>query len=113
MKYVVDIDGTICSLVTGASLDYSKATPYIDRIKKINDLYDAGNEIVYFTARGMGRSAGNDSKAYELFYTITKAQLTEWGAKHHQLILGKPAADVYIDDKGTNASDFFEVRSFE
>jgi hypothetical protein len=112
MKYVVDIDGTICSLVDSKHLDYSQAIPYRDRIKTMNNLYDSGNEIVYFTARGMGRSGGNNAKAYELFYALTKKQLAEWGAKHHELILGKPAADIYIDDKCTNALDFFENKEF-
>ena len=48
--YVVDIDNTICTQTYG---DYSKAKPYQDRINKINDLYDAGHKIIYFTARGM------------------------------------------------------------
>ena len=44
--YVVDIDNTICTQTYG---DYSKAKPYQDRINKINDLYDAGHKIIYFT----------------------------------------------------------------
>jgi len=111
-KFVVDIDGTICELPAGVS-DYAAAVPMQDRIRHMNDLYETGHTIVYFTARGMGRTEGNSSKAYELFYELTKAQLTEWGAKHHELVLGKPAADVYVDDKAVNATSFFEVRSFE
>ena len=51
--YVDDIDSTICTQTFG---DYSKAKPYQDRINKINDLYDKGHKIIYFTARGMGLS---------------------------------------------------------
>ena len=111
-KFVIDIDGTICEVPAGVS-DYAAAVPMPDRIRHMNALYDSGHTIVYFTARGMGRTEGNVSKSYELFYELTKAQLSEWGAKHHELILGKPAGDVYIDDKGINATSFFEVRSFE
>lgn len=49
MKYCIDIDGTICSDTRGV---YEFAQPYIDRIEKINKLYEEGNHIVYFTARG-------------------------------------------------------------
>jgi len=48
-RYCFDIDGTICSQ---AGLgEYAETTPYMDRIEKINQLYDEGNYIVYLTAR--------------------------------------------------------------
>jgi len=31
-----------------------------------------------------------------------------WGCKYHQLFLGKPSGDFYIDDKGINDTDFFD-----
>ena len=46
MKYVFDIDGTICSTTSG---DYEQALPYTDRINKINKLYDEGNTITLKT----------------------------------------------------------------
>ena len=112
MKFVIDIDGTICTLA-GKDNDYTEASPIEQRIHHINSLYDSGHTIVYFTARGMGRTNGDSSESHDLFYELTKVQLAEWGAKYHELILGKPAGDVYVDDKGINATNFFEVRSFE
>ena len=44
----VDIDGTICSI----SKPYSDAQPILKHIDKINKLYDDGNTIIYYTARG-------------------------------------------------------------
>ena len=102
--YVVDIDGTICSLTDG---NYRKAIPNKERIEKINQLYLKGNTIIYFTARGMGRHKGNVFNAYNEFYELTKKQLDKWGVKHSKLILGKPSGDIYIDDKGIKADDFF------
>ena len=104
--YVVDIDGTICDWEAGR--DYTLANPLPERIKEINKLYDKGNTIKYFTARGMGRFAGRPHKAIEAFYTITESQLDRWGCKYHQLILGKPSGDCYIDDKGVDANEFFK-----
>ena len=104
MTYVFDIDGTICSLTDG---DYRKAKPFEDRIKKINTLYKEGHNIVYFTARGMGRHHGNRFRAHNDFYDLTERQLEKWEAKYHKLILGKPSGDFYIDDKGIKADDFF------
>ena len=105
MRYVIDIDGTICSPITGR--DYTKAEPWQGRIDKVNKLYDEGHEIVYFTARGMGNCGGNASCAYGKWYTFTHKQLTEWGCKFNELILGKPHAEYYIDDKGWSDKVFF------
>ena len=105
MKYVFDIDGTICKNTHGK---YSQAEPFFEKIKKINLLYDAGNEIVFHTARGMNTFNGNKQKVYEKYYTFTQNQLKNWGVKYHTLILGKPSGDFYIDDKGIFADDFFK-----
>ncbi len=107
MTYVFDIDGTICSVTEG---DYSCAKPYIKRIEKINKLYDEGNTIIYQTARGMGRHKNDINQAITQFYEFTKTQLDSWEAKYHQLFLGKPAADIYIDDKGVKDEDFFNTK---
>ena len=87
MKIVIDIDGTICS----QEKDYKDAKPYFNRIYNVNSMYDMGNEIVFFTARGSG--TGIDWKK------TTKKQLKSWGVKYHKLIMDKPFADVYIDDR--------------
>ena len=104
--YVIDIDGTICDWQAGR--DYTLAEPFPERIKEINKLYDKGNTIKYFTARGMGSFGGRSDKAIEAFYAITESQLDRWGCKYHQLILGKPSGDCYIDDKGVDANEFFK-----
>ena len=109
-RYCIDIDGTICTPTVGR--DYHKAEPWQDRIKVLNKLYDEGNHIIYFTARAMGRFAGHShtiaaQKAKEVLFDLTKQQLDEWGVKYHELIMGKPHADYFIDDKGVNADEFF------
>ncbi len=52
MIIYVDIDETICS--TPDNRDYSLSEPIMERIEKINKLYDEGNTIIYWTARGTG-----------------------------------------------------------
>ena len=104
MTYVFDIDGTICTLTDG---EYKNAEPFEDRIKIVNRLYDEGHTIHFLTARGMGRSNNSRIFAERLLYDFTKNQLEEWGVKHHQLFLGKPSGDIYIDDKGMKDVEFF------
>ena len=49
----------------------------------------------------------NADLAKQEFYEFTEIQLSLWGCKYHQLFLGKPSADYYIDDKGIHSDDFF------
>ena len=93
MIIYVDIDETIAN--TPKSRDYNESTPIVENIQKVNKYYDEGHTIVYWTARGSG--TGLD------WYDVTKKQLVSWGAKHHDLKLGKPVYDLFIDDKAINS----------
>ena len=104
--YVFDIDGTICT-ASRENNNYSDSKPYVERIKKINKLYEEGNIIYFMTARGMGRHNNDRKKSIDQFYEHTLNQLKSWNVKFHDLFLGKPAADFYIDDKGIKDSSFF------
>ena len=94
--FCIDIDGTLCSITKDHK--YYLAEPNINMIACVNDLYDAGHYIKIFTARGM--TSGIQ------FTEITKRQLKEWGVKHHELIMNKPSADVYVDDLGYEPTAF-------
>jgi len=103
-NYVFDIDGTICTLTNG---EYEKAEPLLDRIAINNKLFDEGKQIIYHTARGMGRFKNNRTLAEDKFWSFTHKQLKSWGVKFHGLWLGKPAADIYVDDKGKKDENFY------
>ena len=92
----IDIDGTLCENTFGA---YEEAIPIEERIRKINRLYEKGNIINLYSARGT--TTGID------WSDLTTKQLKKWGVKYHSLKLGKPEADLYIDDKAVNAYEFF------
>lgn len=96
MIIYIDIDETICE--TPESRDYSLASPIEQNIEKANKLYDEGNTIIYWTARGT--VSGIDWRQ------TTFDQLTEWGVKFHDLKLGKPYYDLFIDDKNMNTEDW-------
>lgn len=88
-RLVVDIDGVLAE--AAAPPDYAHARPLPVNIARVNALYDAGCEIVLFTARGS--MTGEDWRA------ATRAQLERWGVRYHELRFGKPHADIYIDDR--------------
>jgi hypothetical protein len=100
---VVDVDGTICTDTNG---NYLKASPYPQRIIKINSLFDRGVKIIFMTARGMDSCGGDQRMAHEKYYQFTVDQLNAWGIKFHELYLGKPKADLYIDDKAATLNFF-------
>jgi hypothetical protein len=55
----------------------------------------------------MGRSNNDQEAAKNAWYKITEEQLGNWGVSYHELHLGKPAGDFYIDDKAISDLDFF------
>ena len=92
----IDIDETIC--VTPEDRDYTKSSPILENIKKANALFEEGNKIVYWTARGT--VTGLD------WSNVTIEQFKKWGVKYHDLKFGKPYYDLFIDDKNMNTKDW-------
>ena len=72
------------------------------RIKKINNLYNNGNTIIYWTARGTMTGIN--------WFHITLNQLQLWGCLFNELKMGKPAYDLFIDDKNINSETYFESK---
>jgi len=98
MLIFVDIDNTIC---TTYGDKYTKAIPNKERIEKINNLWENGDTIVYWTARGTMTGIN--------WYQLTRDQLDSWGCKYDELRMNKPAFDLFIDDKNINSEDFFDA----
>ena len=96
MIIYIDIDETICT--SPENRDYSLATPIVENIVKANNLYEEGNTITYWTARGT--ETGIDWRE------VTEGQFEKWGVKYHELKFGKPSYDLFIDDKNMNTEDW-------
>ena len=90
MTVYVDIDETICFYE--GKREYQNAVPHMENISKINRLFDEGHFITYWTARG--------AISKKNWMELTEKQLSDWGCKHHRLIVGeKPHYDLLICDK--------------
>lgn len=98
MRYVFDIDGTLCSMTYNGN--YEQAAPFSDMIRTLNCLFDKGEYIILFTARGS--SSGKN------YRDLTEKQLKDWGVKYNELIMNKPHADYFIDDKGLKPEKFLD-----
>ena len=92
MIIYVDIDNTVFKT---NKMNYDLSTPIVENIEKVNNLYDEGNTIVMWTARG--------TLSNKNFFHLTYSQLTKFGVKFHELRMGKPAYDLLIDDKSINS----------
>lgn len=96
-KALVDIDETICFYAEKRV--YELAEPHFGNIEKINQLFEQGWHITYWTGRGA--NSKRDLRA------LTLEQLNKWGCQFHELIMGfcpnggitKPDFDLVIDDK--------------
>lgn len=91
MRLIIDLDGTICS--EERTFSRSMAVPKEHSVETINRLYDKGHTIIIYSARTW------------MEYEMTVDWLTKHGIKFHQLILGKPIGDFWIDDRAIQFQD--------
>ena len=92
--YCFDLDGTICTQEKPEN--YPKAIPNMSMIQKINKLYDEGNVIYIYTARHMHNER------------LTKKWFKKHNIKYHHIFFGKPAADLFVDDRSMTPDVFLK-----
>jgi haloacid dehalogenase-like hydrolase. len=85
MRLIIDLDGTICT--EEKTYSRSLAKPFKNAVISINALYAQGHTIIIYSARSWQE------------YEMTSKWLKTYGIKYHQLILGKPIGDLWIDDR--------------
>ena len=95
MQIIVDIDGTICT--EERQFSRSMARPLEGAVESINKLFDEGNTIIFYSARTW------------MEYEMTTDWLQKHGFKYHQLILGKPIGDVWIDDRALSFTNWSDI----
>jgi uncharacterized HAD superfamily protein len=100
---LIDIDGTICT--EEATFERPLAKPLAGARERLNRWYQEGHTIILWTARGWEQ------------YRVTVKWLEEHGFRFHQLLMGKPIVDVFIDDRAYRFegwdAPYFEDRSGE
>lgn len=102
---VVDVDDTIS---THINRDYENAIPHKEMIQKLNDLYDAGWDIIYFTARGQVSCDGDLEKIEKERGPILRDWMKRNDVRYTQLKFGKPIGVYYIDDKALRPDEFMK-----
>jgi len=101
-KFVIDIDGVLNDKFKWSYEDsfYRRAkmlmaiNPQKDMIKKVNEIYDQGHQIILHTSR-----LWHD-------FRMTTKWLKKHKVKYHTLIMAKPIGNYYIDDKNITMEEF-------
>lgn len=96
MQIIIDLDGTICS--EEKTYSRSLAQPKERAVEHVNALYDEGNTIIIYSARTW------------MEYEMTVHWLKQHGIRYHQLVMGKPIGDVWIDDRAISFDHWDAVR---
>lgn len=83
-NYLIDIDGTICDDIPNEEPErMATAKLYPDALQTINDWFDQGHIITFFTSR------------LEEHREVTENWLLEHGFKYHGMLMGKPRGGNY------------------
>ncbi len=83
-NFLIDIDGTVCEDVPNEEPDrMSIVIPFEGAVDYINQLFDEGHVVTFFTSRTPNLS------------TITEEWLNRWGFKYHSVLYGKPRGGNY------------------
>ncbi len=83
-NYLIDIDGTVCDDIPNEEPErMATAEVYTDALATLNDWYNHGHVITFFTSR------------LEEHRAITRKWLDENGFKYHGLLMGKPRGGNY------------------
>ncbi|GAK77323.1 MULTISPECIES: LNS2 domain-containing protein [Nonlabens] len=96
-NYLIDIDGTITDDVPNEEPErMATCAPFPDALKTLNEWFDAGHVICFFTSRT------------EEHREVTEVWLKKHGFKYHSLLMGKPRGGNYhwIDNHMVRATRY-------
>lgn len=102
LKICFDLDGTLVTSPTEGK-DYKTVMPINKNIEFLRYLKNCGHYIIIYTARRMRTHESNVGKVLKDIGKITFDTLDEFNIPYDEIYFGKPNADIYIDDKATNA----------
>lgn len=96
MQIIIDLDGTI--FTEEKTFSRSLAQPLPGAVDNVNALYNQGHTIILYSSRSWQE------------YEMTVHWLKHFGIKYHQLYMGKPIGDVWIDDRAIPFNGWEEVK---
>lgn len=103
MRIVFDLDDTICRT---RNRDYVNAEPLADVVDNIRKAKAMGHYIIIHTARGMLSCNGSVEKAEAKNRKTIEDWLDKNRVPYDEIFFGKPYADLYVDDKAVNLTEW-------
>ncbi|HEY0740060.1 MAG TPA: hypothetical protein VGD40_01310 [Chryseosolibacter sp.] len=95
MQIIIDLDGTICTEEKTYSRSLAKPLP--GAIENVNRLFSEGHIIIIYSARTW------------MEYEMTADWLKRHDVHFHQLVMGKPVGDLWIDDRAISFNGWDNV----
>ena len=92
---MVDLDGVLCT--EERTFERPLAEPIAGALEAVRQLRAAGHTVIVYTARNWPE------------YRVTKKWLDDHGFEYDGLHMGKPVADVWIDDRAIRFTDWKRV----
>lgn len=96
MQIIIDLDGTICT--EEKTFSRSLAKPLPKAVETINALFKEGHIIIIYSSRTW------------IEFEMTTDWLKRNKIKYHQLVLGKPVGDLWIDDRAIKFTNWEKVK---
>jgi len=93
LTIAIDLDGTISEesyedyIKLGAKKYVKSRKPFAGVVATINELYSKQVKIIFYTARD------------ENLRSLTEQWLKKHNIQHHQLLMNRPKADIYLNDR--------------
>lgn len=98
-RYCFDLDGTVC-FTRRQGEKYEDVLPIPGIRELFIEIKNRGGYIIVNTARNMETHSGNVGKITALQVPIIMDWFKRRDIPIDELYIGKPLADVYVDDKG-------------
>lgn len=95
MQIIIDLDGTICT--EEKSFSRSLAKVQVGAYEAITKLYNDGHTIIIYSGRTW------------MEYEMTVDWLLKNKIPYHQLVMGKPIGDVWIDDRALHFENWADT----
>lgn len=108
MKIVVDLDGVIISLPPSYK-DKDKVIFDYNMVEFLKHRKRLGDYIIIFSSNGMNSNNNDIGKVYTKNYVRIFNLLKDNDVPFDELILGKPNADIYIDDKAIRYTKYYNL----
>lgn len=110
MKFVMDIDGTICP-IKQPDQKYKDLVPYSAVVKKMKYYKENGATIILYTSRNVNTYRGNLGLINANTAKTLLVWLDKWEIPYDEIIYGKPwpgHEGFYVDDRSVRPDEFLK-----